>query len=1143
MTDSIVHLHNHTSYSLLDGAAKIEPLVKAAVADGQPALAITDHGNLYGLIDFYRTCKKYDINPVLGIESYFCDDINEKGARADTAEIDGSDKRYYHLTVLAENDAGYRNLLKLSSESYLEGFYYKPRADWDNLARHSEGLIVTSGCLGGPVLQYLLHDNYEYALKSAARLQEIVGKDNFFIELQDHGIPEQAKTNPQLIEISRALDAPTIVANDCHYVHHDDHVAHDALLCVQTHSKISDEKRFKFQSDQHYLKTAEEMRYLFSEIPEACDNTLLIGERANVNIDFDTLHLPFYAPPEGFETPIAYLTHLSQRGLQKRYGSVSEESANRLAYELSVIDTLGLASYFLIVWDLVKFADRNNIRRGPARGSAAGSLVAYCMDITRVDPMRHGLLFERFLNPSRIALPDIDLDFDTRYRDMLIKYTIDKYGTNRVAQIITFSRIRARAAVRDASRVLGLPPSAGDKVAKAMPGLVMGESTPLNACFELNPRYETGYQNAEELRQMYAADPEVKQIVDVAKGLEDLVRQDSVHAAAVVITPTDLTDYIPIQRKPDGPIVTQYEKNTIEDLGLLKMDYLGLRNLDVISDTIEILGEDPGIQNTAFDDFDTFNLLREGKTIGVFQLESPPMRSLLQRLQPNSIDDIAAVVALYRPGPMASDMHLDYADRKNGREPVTFFHDDAKEILSSTYGLMIYQEQVMEIARRFAGYTLVEADGIRKIIGKKLRDKMATERDKFTQGCIDNGYTAELAKQLFDMIEAFAAYSFNKSHAYGYAYISYQTAFLKANYPKEYMAALCSSVVDKIEKAAVFMNEARTMGIQVLSPDINSSNAYFTATDEGIRTGLAAVKSIGVEFAEKIVNERKENGPYSSLIDFIQRIRPKVPQVETLALAGAFEKFGTRLGVHSVAGDVINQNRKVAKKVKKGQESLFDSNEMWDVKIPKQEFPPRILLENERQAIGIYVTGHPLDEYTAQATGVTVNDLEEMPIGEQGKVLVHITDLKTRYTKQGAKMANLTVSDQTGYLDTVCFPQAYKKSHLVEGELGIVTLKVGTSYDGERNYIVTHFAQINENAEEDMLEHYISFYLPQGFAQDDGAISKLKGVLLSHYGNTGVLLYVSKSTKLQLPDGIAVDPSDELVEDVRNLFKEFAGRK
>jgi DNA polymerase-3 subunit alpha len=1145
---SFVHLHNHTSYSLLDGASKIDELVDAAVADNQPSLAISDHGNLYGLIDFYRSCKERDVNPVLGIESYFCDDQAERGKKGSgDSELDGTDKRYYHLTVLAENNVGYQNLMKLSSDAFMEGFYYKPRTSWDKLAQFSEGLIVTSGCLGGPVLQELLHDRFDQGLAKAARLQEIFGKNNFFIELQDHGLVEQKRTNPQLIEISRRLGAPVVAANDSHYVHHDDHVMHDSLLCLQTGARIADEKRFRFKSDQHYLKSAEEMRYLFREIPEACDNTLLIGERANVTIDFDTLHLPVYTPPEGYATPIEYLTALASKGLQKRYGdALRDEHYERLSYELGVIDALGLASYFLIVWDLIRFADREGIRRGPARGSVAGCLVAYCMNISKVDPIRHNLIFERFLNPSRIAMPDIDLDFDTRYRDKLINYTFDKYGSDRVAQIITFSYIKARSAVRDAGRILGYEPAIGNKISKAMPGLVMGESTPLAACFNPNPRYEIGYNNAAGLRQMYAADPNVKEIVDVALGLEGLIRQDGVHAAAVVIAPGPLTEHVPVQRKPDpdsptgyGPVVTQYEKNTIEDLGLLKMDYLGLRNLDVISECINLIGYDPGIESTDFDDEKTFELLRKGNTVGVFQLESKPMRNLLIRMQPTSIDDIAAVVALYRPGPMASNMHYDYADRKAGRQMIEYFHEDAKDILDSTLGLMVYQEQVMQIAQRFAGYTMVEADGLRKIIGKKLIDKMAAEREKFVGKCLTRNYSEELAVSLFGMIEAFAAYAFNASHAYGYAYISYQTAFLKANFPQEYMTALCSSVASKIEKSAVFLSEARKMGIEVYTPDINRSDVFFSSREEGIRVGLAAVKNIGPEFSDKILSERRER-PFESLIDFVERVNPNAGQVESLALSGAFDAWGTRLGISSVSSDVLSLARKAKKKVIDGQTSMFDTNDLWEFSIPDTEFPQRMKMEKEREAIGIFVSGHPVESY--EQTDYRLNDLESFHEGEQIDVFCLIDKVIPKVTRAGPEMAILTLSDETGVYDEIpCFPKVWARLRPVEGDMGVVSLRVGVNYEGERTYILNDFKRLNVD-QEDVSMAKMRIYLPQGFSNDDAAISKLKGVLLSHYGNDNILLQVSKSTVLQLPDDIRVSVTDDLINDLRVLFRDFSSR-
>ena len=755
-----VNLHNHTSYSALDGASKISELVAAAAADNQPGLSINDHGVCWGLIDFYKECKKQGINPILGSEFYHTDHADDRGVKIGDGAIDGTDKRYYHLTVFAENDEGYRNLIKLSSVAF-ENFWYKPRSTWETLEQHSKGLIVTTGCLGGPVLQRLLRDDYDGALAVTQRMVDICGAENVFVELQDHGLPEQHKTNPWLIDIAKKLNLNVVACADSHYVTHDDAVTHDSLLCLQTQSKIADTDRFRFQGDQYYLKTSDEMRLVFAEIPEACDNTLLINERCNVKIDFDTLHLPKFPVPDGYDSASAYLSHLVYKGLLERYENPTTVHLERLAYELGVIDTMGVSAYFLIVWDLMQFAKRQGIRRGPGRGSAAGSLCSYLLKITDIDPIKYNLPFERFLNPSRVSMPDIDLDMETDRRDELINYTIEKYGRDHVAQVITFSEIRARSAVRDAARILDLPPQVGDKIAKAMPELHMGEPTPLYACMEHYDRYDFGYKNAEDVRNLYDADPQAKQVIDVAMGLEGLIRQDGIGAAAVVITPEPLTNFVPTQQKPDGPLITQYEKSTIEELGLLKMDFLGLRNLDIIENTLKMINYAIDIDNLPLDDPSVYKMLSDGDTVGVFQLQESGCRSLLRRLQPRNIEDLAAVLALYRPGPMASNMHLDYADRRNGRQAVTYFHPDAEEILSATYGICLFQEQLMRVAQKFAGYSMADADILRKIIGKKLIDQMIEERKKFIDGCVSQGYSDELGEQIFDMIEGFASYGFS----------------------------------------------------------------------------------------------------------------------------------------------------------------------------------------------------------------------------------------------------------------------------------------------------------------------------------------------------------------------------------------------
>jgi DNA polymerase-3 subunit alpha len=1142
VTKSFCHLHNHTSYSALDGAAKIDELVLAAKADGQKALGITDHGVLWGLIDFYKTCKKHEVKPVLGIESYFADDRFDRTPKGKGhSDLDGSDKRYYHLTVLAENNDGYSNLIKLSSDSFLEGFYHKPRADWDLLEKYSSGLMATSGCLGGPVLQELLHDRFDSALAKAGRLQDVFGKDNFFIELQNHGLVEQVRTNPQLIEISRQLNAPLIATNDLHYVNHDDHVGHDALLCCQTGSKLTDENRFRFQSDQHYLKSTAEMRQLFSSIEESCDNTLLIAERANVDIDFSELHLPIFHVPEGYDTDTQYLTKLAFDGLKQRYQNPSDEHFERLSYELSIIDSMGLSSYFLIVWDLQRFADREGIRRGPARGSAAGSIISYCLDITKVDPLRHDLIFERFLNPGRVALPDIDLDYDSRYRENMINYVVEKYGEDHVAQIITFNIIRARAAVRDSARVLGYEPSFADKISKAMPELVMGEPTPLNACLEFSDRHEIGYKNAVALRDMYDSDPNVREIVDVAKSLEGLVRQDGIHAAGIVITPGPVTDYVPVQRRGDGPVVTQYEKDTVEDLGLLKMDFLGLRTLDVISDCIELIGHDPGIDDTSFDDLKTFSLLRSGDTIGVFQLESRAMRNLLHRLQPNSIDDIAAVVALYRPGPMAENMHNDYADRKNGRQGITYFHEDAEPILKSTLGLCIYQESVLEIAKKFAGYSLTEADLLRKVMGKKLVDKMIDERSKFVDGCVANNYDKDFASKLFDMIEGFSRYSFNSSHAYSYAYLCYQTAYLKANYPKEFMAALCGSMIDDIDRCSFYLNEAKRMGLTIYGPDINKSSTKFTVEDDGLRIGLAALRNIGEDSAKDIVSERNDNGKYVGLMDIVSRVEPNSRELTTLAFSGALSGFGSRLGISTAVPEILKSYRKRKKKIESGQIELFDDT-VSDLDIPTAEFQLPELLENEFAVTGLYISGHPLDDYLSHVTDWNVSELDQLNEKDRALVLALITSCQIKRTKNGKKMAILIIQDQTASKEVVVFPKQFDQNqNIAPGMIAVISLRSGTDFNGEKNYIFDSIVEEFQR-DEDNSTAELKVYLPQGFSNDEAYVTKLKKILSSNYGWTPVSLYLSRSTRMKLPRNFTVNFDENLLDQLRNLFKEYASR-
>ena len=1092
MSKSFAHLHTHTEYSMLDGASRIDDLVFAAVEDGMPGLGITDHGNMYGVLDFYKACKSAGINPVLGTEAYMALESRferpvRKGKMDDGGgDVDGGSKLYYHLTLLAETTQGYKNLLKLSSAAYIEGYYYKPRTDWEMLEKYHEGLIATTGCLGGVVLQALLAGNEEEALKRAARLQDIFGKDNLFIELQDHGLAEQRKTNPQLIQIANKIGAPLLATNDSHYTHRHDAEAHDALLCVQTQALISDANRFRFDGTEHYLKSASEMRHLFRDQESACDSTLIIAERANVDLELGIPSLPEFPVPDNIigETYTLradqYLRQLAYEGAAGRYGNdIDREIRERIDFELGVIASMGFSAYFLVVWDLIRYADEAGIRVGPGRGSAAGCCVAYCLGIVDLDPIKYDLLFERFLNPGRKQMPDIDMDFDERYRSDMIKYAAQRYGSDHVAQIVTFSTIKARAAVRDAARVLGYGYIDGDKVAKAMPPLVAGRDTPLAACLEEAPGMEEGYAAAKDLREMYDNNDVARKIIDVARGLEGMRRGDGIHAAAVVITKDPLTEYLPIQRKPDAkgdienaPIVTQYEMHNVEELGLLKMDFLGLRNLSVIERCLDLAeegtGTRPDIDNIPLDDEMVFASLQRGESIGVFQLEGRQMRTLMRSLAPTSFDDIAALVALYRPGPMAANMHNDYADRKNGRKDITYQHPDLEPILKGTQGLMIYQESVMRVAQKFAGYTLEEADNLRKACGKKDRALIAAERVKFVTGCEAEGYGFALGTKLFDIIEPFADYAFNKSHSYGYGLVSYQTAWLKVHYPVEYMAALLSSVKGDKEKTAIYLSECRSMGIEVLVPDVNRSLAEFAprndgSNERGIVFGLAAVRNVGEGLVEKIVSERKANGQFKDFYDFVRRVDTTVLNkrtIESLSKAGAFDRLGhSRQGLTLVSSEIIELTMARRKEKDVGITTLFaslaqdngDTEAEWEgtaLTIPVKEFEKSTKLKFEKEMLGLYVSDHPLMGYEkalSRQIEVSITDLKEIINSPEanGPVLKKvggvITELKTNYTKRGDLMARFILEDLENSIEVFVFPKTMEEfGALLENDVIVI---------------------------------------------------------------------------------------------------------
>ena len=1562
---------------------------------------------MYGILDFYRACKDQGVKPILGTEAYMAHDhrterIAARGKMDDSGgEGEGGKKPWYHLTLLAESEVGYKNLIQLASRSFMEGYYRKPKIDWELLEEHSEGLIATTGCLGGHVLQAMVpkaimdpdkqqadplseDERFDNAVKLAGRLQDIFGRDNLFVELQDHGIPAQQWSNPRLAQLAKAIRAPLLATNDSHYVHREDALAHDALLCVQTNSLVSDKNRFKFHGDDHYLKSAEEMRYLFRELPTACDNTLWVAERCEVEIEFGKPQLPNFPLPPGFATDDDYLRHLVFEGAKKRWGdTLDDKVTDRLLFELKVIGDMGFSSYFLITWDLIKHARDNEIRVGPGRGSAAGCAVAYTLWITDLDPIKYDLLFERFLNPSRISMPDIDMDFDTRYRDEMIRYAAERYGRENVAQIITFGTIKARQAVRDAARVLGHDYGTGDRIAKAMPPLIMGRDTPLYACLEEVPKYIDGYKMATEIREMYSSDPTSKEVIDVAKGLEGLRRSDGIHAAAVVITKEPLTTYLPIQRKPEpgkpieeAPVVTQYEMHGVEDLGLLKMDFLGLRNLDIISDTLDLIqmtrGEMPDIDRVPLDDEPTYDLLRAGQTVGVFQLESPPMRALMRSLSPDAFEDVAALVALYRPGPMAANMHNDYADRKNGRKEIEYLHPDAEEILGSTYGLMIYQESVMRIAQKFAGYSLAEADNLRKAClprgtkilttrrgympiekvmsltdrrvqtidqttattrheevedvwsvgvkpvyrlttstgytieatdnhpflvedewtelkdigagdlvavaghtstqggsscpihhvelaallisegytpdpdgpyggnahfcntdpnllerfriayedffgvehrrtyeidgvtqlklsrdelrqlgpviggyglagdkvipnwvvnasltqverflglyfccdgwadasgvhygtkslavarslkrmllrcgivsnilhrdveghgrhytvsvadrneakrfglliephltyekltkverhlydwesrgsatnigipssfvrrelerrarvtgrskrdlgvdsggytsvrvlhpntlngllyserledlrtgdlrwdtvvsveyvgeeecfdfrmanpdrpyavvedflvhncGKKIRELIVKEREKFEEGCEANGYGRELGKQWFDIIEPFADYAFNKSHSYGYGFIAYQIAYLKANYPAEYMSALLTSVKSNLDKAAVYLAECRAMEIPVTVADVNRSLVDFAPElrrgDDGgidgaeIVFGMSAVRGVGTGHCELIIAEREANGAYADFYDFCERVDLGVlnkKTVEALIKAGAFDSVGhPRQGLLMVFESIIDRTVAHRKEAEAGVMSLFDSMGGDDVstsggggfgfdereEIPDVEFPKAQKLAFEKEMLGLYVSDHPLfgaEDFLARRTEVGLDSLAECEDGAIKTVGGVITNLQRKWTKKGDLMGVFVLEDLKANVETMVFPRTMTEhGHKLEDD-AIVLVKARIDKRDDMPKLIAMEIEVVEGVSDSATPFRLRV-MPNRLTAE--LIAQLKEILLEHPGDHPVLLHLGDDKVLRLPPAYGVDAETGLVSEIRVLL-------
>jgi DNA polymerase-3 subunit alpha len=1019
-----VHLHVHSEYSLLDGAAQLDKLVAKAKELRFPAIALTDHGNLFGAIDFYLAAQKAGIKPILGCELYVA-----PGRRTERGSQDGAYEGANHLTVLVRDLTGYRNLIKLVSRAYLEGYYYKPRVDRELLAAHAEGLLVLSGCLNSEVSRLLSAGETERARAAAGWHQEVFGRDNYFMEVQAHGLDEQVRVTAATLEIARALGAPVVGTNDSHYLEAKHARAHEALLCIQTGSAMNDPKRWKFSTEEFYVKSAEEMHGVFAEIPEACRNTLAVAERCNLTLEFGNFHLPRYTVPEG-HTLETYLQHLAGDGLHRRYGPTPGDAVERrLHHELAVIEKMGFAGYFLVVWDFIAYARKNGIAVGPGRGSSAGSLVAYCLGITNVDPIRYGLLFERFLNPERVSMPDMDVDFADDRRDEVIRYVADKYGRDRVAHIITFGTLGAKAAIRDVGRVLGMPYNDVDRIAKLVPN------------FPLNITLDDALAKSPPLAEAVRAQPPVRELWDIAKTLEGCTRHASVHASAVVISDDPLDEHIALYKDPKRPeLITGYAMGPIEKLGLLKMDFLGLRTLTVLANTATLIEESRGeridLDAVPFEDPRTYALLSEAKTFGVFQLESAGMRDALRGLKPERLEDVIAIVSLYRPGPM--DLIPDFIARKHGRARIAYEHPAMEKFTRETYGIMVYQEQIMQIASEMAGFTMGEADLLRRAMGKKDRELMAQQREKFIERCLERTVPKGKAERVWDLMAPFAGYAFNKSHAAAYAVVAYQTAYFKANYAVEFMAALLTSETGDTDKIVKYVEECRAMGIQIQPPDVNVSAVQFSVAGDTIRFGLAAIKNVGETAIEAILKPRAAGGPFRSLTDFCARVDLRLVNrrvLESLIKAGAFDSVGpTRAHLLATLDAAMETGQRQQRDREEGQVSLFDlgaaAPPAATAEVPiVPEWDTDQLLAGEKEVLGFYISGHPLARYRPLIESLGVTTTGGVPAKSPGarvRLLGQVAAMKEIPTKSGERMAFVTFEDMEGTIELTVFPAPFK---------------------------------------------------------------------------------------------------------------------
>jgi DNA polymerase-3 subunit alpha len=1166
---------------MLDGAARVKELVGEVAKVENPdarAIAITDHGNLFGAYEFYKSAKAVGVKPIIGIEAYIAPGSRHDRKRVKWAEGGEDDVSgggaYTHMTILAENNKGMSNLFKLSSLASLEGYYYKPRMDRELLQHYAPGLIATTGCPGGEIQTRLRMGDYAGAKKAAGDYQDIFGKENYFLELMEHGIEIERRTRTDLLRLAKDLAIPLLATNDLHYTFKEDEQAHAALLCIQSGSMLADPKRFKFDNDEFYLKSAHQMRELFAELPEACDNTLLVAQRCEISFREGENLLPQFPVPQG-ESEESWLEKEVARGLAMRFPEgVPQEHLKRAAYEVQVICQMGFPGYFLVVADLVNYARKKGIRVGPGRGSAAGAVVAFALGITGLDPIKHGLLFERFLNPERISMPDIDLDFDERHRGQMIQYATTRYGAERVAQIITYGTIKAKQAVKDATRVLGLPYIIGEKINKSLPPSVMGKDISLEGIF--NPDDER-YVEAGEVRALYDSDADAKRVIDTAKGLEGLKRQWGVHAAGVILSKEPLLDVIPIQRREaDGSIITQFDMGACESLGLLKMDFLGLRNLTVLDDCLINIKNNQGdvfvLEELPLDDKKTYELLARGETLGVFQLDGGPMRSLLRSLAPDSFEDISAVIALYRPGPMGANAHNDYADRKNGRKPVIPIHrelaEPLSEILGDTYGLIVYQEQVMAIAQKLAGFSLGGADLLRRAMGKKKKEILDKEYIPFQAGMRERGYSDNSISMLWEILVPFSDYAFNRAHSAGYGMVSYWTAYLKANYPTEYMAALLTSVRDDKDKSALYLSECRRMGIKVLPPDVNESESDYTPRGKDIRFGLAAIRNVGEGAVELIKKARESKGAFTSFGDFLAKVDAQVcnkKTLESLIKAGAFDSMGhSRRGLMATYLEALDSISETKRAEAIGQFDLFgggNENQVAtiDLDYPVDEWDKRTLLAHEREMLGLYVSDHPLlgvESLLASLSdkpisSISGDDGHSGPSGNSGHsgnsgnsnhgeeiltIAGLITGIQRKVTRQGASWAIITLEDLTGAIDVMAFSNTYNQYATMMGEDVIVLVKGRV----DRREEVPKFILMEMSLPDLHQERKGPLVITLPLARcTPPVVERMKEVLRSHPGTTDVHLRLESATEntlLTIDEGLKVSATASLSADLKALL-------